>query len=307
MDRLFYVGVSAALFAAFAFSLNFVVPFIIGDYSNFDFALIRHIVSALVGLYILFSQKGVMRHLTLRNCLQAIWLAFIGYVGYFLTVTGAAVFAGPVIAPAFLGLVPIMLMVIGNQRQGSLPWRSLVMPLALVLVGLALVNGTAFTAEGLLRSIIVDRRAAVARRGGALVLVRAGQSGRARRSTGNALRRLVGADIGWRWRADAGILSSRRCDGPLPASDFGIQLERCGQSLPLGCVFRAAGNRGRRLGLEHRITDTACCVGRAIDRLGNRFWGYRRTVRACSLANSDRSRWRGGPDRRCRFVSPDFL
>ncbi|MBX4939284.1 DMT family transporter [Rhizobium binae] len=149
MDRSFYVGVSAALFAAFAFSLNFVVPFIIGDYSTFDFALIRHLVSALVGLFILFSKKHVVRHLTLSNVLKALWLAFVGYVGYFLTVTGAAIFAGPVIAPAFLGLVPIVLMVIGNQRQGSLPWRSLMPPLALVLIGLFLVNGTAFTAEGL--------------------------------------------------------------------------------------------------------------------------------------------------------------
>ncbi|MBB4277410.1 DMT family transporter [Rhizobium mongolense] len=149
MDRVFYVGVSAALFAAFAFSLNFVVPFIIGDYSTFDFALIRHVVSALVGVYILVSERRIMRHLTLRNCLQAIWLAFVGYVGYFLTVTGAAVFAGPVIAPAFLGLVPIVLMVVGNHRQGSLPWRSLMLPLALVLAGLVLINGTAFTAEGL--------------------------------------------------------------------------------------------------------------------------------------------------------------
>ncbi|MBX5212932.1 hypothetical protein HJB90_07485 [Rhizobium sp. NLR10a] len=149
MDRIFYVGVSAALFAAFAFSLNFIVPLIIGDYSTFDFALVRHGVSALVGLYILFSEKGVLRHLTPRNWLNAIWLAFIGYVGYFLTVTGAAVFAGPVIAPAFLGLVPIVLMVVGNKRQGSLPWRSLMMPLALVLAGLALVNGTALTTEGL--------------------------------------------------------------------------------------------------------------------------------------------------------------
>lgn len=149
MNRHFYVGVFAALFAAFAFSLNFVVPFIIGEFSTFDFALVRHAVSAVVGLCILFSEKRVMRHLTFRNCLQAVWLAFIGYVGYFLTVTGAAIFAGPVVAPAFLGLVPIVLMVIGNQRQGSLPWRSLVIPLALVLSGLVLVNATAFTAEGL--------------------------------------------------------------------------------------------------------------------------------------------------------------
>ena len=58
MDRLFYVGVSAALFAAFAFSLNFVVPFIIGDYSTFDFALVRHVVSALVGLFILLAGQA---------------------------------------------------------------------------------------------------------------------------------------------------------------------------------------------------------------------------------------------------------
>ncbi|MEI2296977.1 DMT family transporter [Ensifer sp. MJa1] len=149
MDKAFYIGVLAALFAAFAFSLNFVVPFIIGDYSTFDFALVRHVVSALVGVCVLFSDRGVMRHLTLLNWLSAIWLAFIGYVGYFLTVTGAAIFAGPVIAPAFLGLVPIVLMVVGNQRQGSVPWQSLIVPLLLVLTGLVFVNGTAFTAEGL--------------------------------------------------------------------------------------------------------------------------------------------------------------
>ena len=149
MDKSFYVGVLAALFAAFAFSLNFVVPFIIGDYSTFDFALVRHVVSALVGLCILFSDRGVIQHLTLRNWLSAIWLAFIGYVGYFLTVTGAAIFAGPVIAPAFLGLVPLVLMVVGNQRQGSVSWQSLTVPLMLVLLGLVFVNGTAFTAEGL--------------------------------------------------------------------------------------------------------------------------------------------------------------
>jgi drug/metabolite transporter (DMT)-like permease len=149
MDRQFYIGVFAALFAAFAFSLNFVVPFVVGDYTTFDFALIRHVVSALIGLGILFVQKGVSQHLTLSNCLMTTWLAFIGYVGYFLTVTGAAIYCGPVIAPAFLGLVPIALAIIGNQRQGSLPWRLLMMPLTLVLIGLVLVNSTAFTAEGL--------------------------------------------------------------------------------------------------------------------------------------------------------------
>lgn len=150
MNRQFTIGVFAALFAAFAFSLNFIVPFIIGSYSTFDFALIRQVVSALFGIGILISEKGVIPHLSPRNWLVTLGLAFIGYVGYFLTVTGAAIFCGPVIAPAFLGLVPIVLAIVGNRRQDSLPWRFLMMPLMLVTVGLALVNGTAFNAESLI-------------------------------------------------------------------------------------------------------------------------------------------------------------
>ncbi|MBZ7926417.1 DMT family transporter [Ensifer adhaerens] len=150
MNRHFSVGVFAALFAAFAFSLNFVVPFIIGDFSTFDFALVWHVVSAMVGVVVLFSERETaLRHLTFRNALTATGLAFIGYVGYFLTVTGATIFAGPVIAPAFLGLVPIVLAVVGNRGQQSLPWRFLMAPLAPVAIGLVLVNGTAFTADSL--------------------------------------------------------------------------------------------------------------------------------------------------------------
>lgn len=157
MNRQFTIGVFAAFFAAFAFSLNFIVPFIIGGYSTFDFALIRHVVSALVGVGILISEKSVIRHLSPRNWLATFGLAFVGYVGYFLTVTGAAIFCGPVIAPAFLGLVPIVLAVVGNRRQETLPWRFLMMPLMLVAAGLALINDSAFSAESLtsLRSVWV--------------------------------------------------------------------------------------------------------------------------------------------------------
>lgn len=144
MNRQFHLGVLAALFAAWAFSFNFVVPFVIDEFSTFDFAFVRHTVSGIIGLCILFMEREISRYLTLRNCLVTAWLAFIGYVGYFLAVTGAAIYCGPVIAPAFLAVVPIVLALVGNQRQRSLPWRSLMMPLILVLVGLVFVNGAAF-------------------------------------------------------------------------------------------------------------------------------------------------------------------
>lgn len=141
------VGILAALFAAFVWSLNFVIPFVIGDYTVFDFALLRFGISGLVGAGFLITRIDTVLQLAHRDWLVTAWLAFIGYVGYFLTVTGAAIYAGPVIAPAFLGLVPIVLAIIGNIRQGSVPWRSLSIPLALVIIGLCLVNWNVFAAR----------------------------------------------------------------------------------------------------------------------------------------------------------------
>ncbi|MEY9627398.1 drug/metabolite transporter (DMT)-like permease [Sinorhizobium fredii] len=307
MDKRFSIGVFAALFAAFAFSLNFIVPFIIGDYSTFDFALVRHVVSALVGLCILFSGKGVMQHLTLRNWLSTTWLAFIGYVGYFLTVTGAAIFAGPVIAPAFLGLVPIVLAIIGNQRQGSLPWRFLMMPLMLVLIGLVLVNGSAFTAEGLksVRSLwigiplalaavalwvwfAIANEAAIATRPempsavwSALTLVGGGVLMLAFYPIGAAMHLFQLPRLGFEWNA-AGWLYL-----------WGISLAL------LATV-------GGRVGVECRLPNPARRTDRAIDRRGNRLRRHWRAHRSWSMADRNGSHRGRYPDRRGRPIDPCF-
>ncbi|HKP25523.1 MAG TPA: DMT family transporter [Dongiaceae bacterium] len=147
----------AALFAAFAWSLNFVVPFVIGDYSVFDFALFRFGVSGAVAVGFLIWKWDAICALRIGDWLAAFGLGFIGYLGYFLSVAGAAIFAGPVIAPAFLGLVPIVLAVAGNLRQKTVSWSALIVPLALAAVGLTLVNASVFdpTNTTSTRSLIV--------------------------------------------------------------------------------------------------------------------------------------------------------
>lgn len=141
------VGVAAALFAALVWSLNFFVPFVIGNYSIFDFALLRFSISGFVGFCFLIVKRKLIPTPSLRDWITASWLAFIGYVGYFLTVAGAAIYAGPVVAPAFLALVPIVLAIAGNLRQRSVPWQSLATPLTLVAVGLVLVNLSALDVQ----------------------------------------------------------------------------------------------------------------------------------------------------------------
>jgi hypothetical protein len=41
------IGIVAAIFAAIAWSLNFIVPYVIGDYSVFDIALFRFFMPTL--------------------------------------------------------------------------------------------------------------------------------------------------------------------------------------------------------------------------------------------------------------------
>lgn len=140
----YLLGILAALFGALAWSLNFVVPFVIGDYSIFDFALFRFVIPAALGMLFLLFKRDATRGLRKADWLTAFLLGFIGYLAYFLTVAGAAIFAGPVIAPAFLGLVPVVLAIAGNLSGKVVTWRALSLSVFLTLAGLAFVNGSIF-------------------------------------------------------------------------------------------------------------------------------------------------------------------
>ncbi|MCY1285225.1 Inner membrane protein YtfF [compost metagenome] len=142
-------GIAAATFAALAWSMNFVAPLFIGEYSIFDLAACRFIISGFIGVVILVVNSDSCRNLRLKDWLVTAGLGFIGYVGYFLAVVIAADHAGPVIAPAFLGLVPVAL-AIGGNVHGGISWRLLHVPFALAVIGLFLVNGQSIVqSEGL--------------------------------------------------------------------------------------------------------------------------------------------------------------
>lgn len=134
------LGVVAALLASLAWSLNFIVPFVTGPYSIFDLALFRFLISGLVALvYLMFHWKE-FRALSAGDWAVSFGLGLVGYFVYFQSLAGAALYAGPVIAPAFLALVPVVLAIMGNLRQPTIAWRHLAFPITLATLGLILVN-----------------------------------------------------------------------------------------------------------------------------------------------------------------------
>jgi drug/metabolite transporter (DMT)-like permease len=138
------IGIVAALLAALAWSLNFISPFVIGAYSVLDLALFRFMISGILAFGFLLWKLSSVRTLAGSDWLVAFGLGLIGYLGYFLALVGAAIYAGPVIAPAFLGLVPVLLAVAANLRQKTIEWRHLTLPLTLATLGLLLVNCSVF-------------------------------------------------------------------------------------------------------------------------------------------------------------------
>jgi len=146
------IGIIAAVLAAISWSLSFIVPFVIGDYSLFDFALVEFVLSGILSLALLLRNQKAVRMLNPSDWLSACILGLIGYVGYFLAVMAAAVYAGPVVAPAFLGLVPVVLAVAGNLRERIVAWKVLALPLGLAAVGLLLVNGSNFLKSGVVET-----------------------------------------------------------------------------------------------------------------------------------------------------------
>jgi drug/metabolite transporter (DMT)-like permease len=109
-------------------------------YSIFDVALIQAVASAVLATLYLATQRRVLAALTPLDYLVAFNLGLLGYATYYLALEGAAIHAGPVIAPAFLALVPIAMAGTANFLQPILPWRSLILPLTLGFGGLILVQ-----------------------------------------------------------------------------------------------------------------------------------------------------------------------
>jgi drug/metabolite transporter (DMT)-like permease len=142
------LGVIAALLAALAWSLNFIVPFVIGKYSIFDIALFRFLISGLLATAYLIVKRRDVRALRIQDLLMSFSLGIIGYLVYFQALAAAALYAGPVIAPAFLALVPVVLGIIGNLKQPAIAWKHLAFPFMLAAVGLLLVNAGSFERSG---------------------------------------------------------------------------------------------------------------------------------------------------------------
>ncbi|NBF07279.1 DMT family transporter [Pseudomonas sp. Fl4BN1] len=134
------LGVAFAVFATLSWSVNFIAPYITGNYSLYDLMALRFLMAGAIGACLLWVNRTHLRGISRGLRCLGLGLGVIGYLGYSACIAGGVLLAGPVLTPALIGLVPVLMALLGNSRSRTLPWGRLALPLGFLLAGLGLIH-----------------------------------------------------------------------------------------------------------------------------------------------------------------------
>lgn len=134
------VGLILAVVATLSWALNFIAPHVTGAYTIYDLMIVRFLIAGTLGLGVVLLYRAQLRLLRREQVLLAAGLGVIGYLGYSACIAAGIIFGGPVLTPAFIGIVPVLLALLGNATAKTIQWRKLAIPLAFLTVGLVLSN-----------------------------------------------------------------------------------------------------------------------------------------------------------------------
>ncbi|MCD5994842.1 DMT family transporter [Pseudomonas sp. CDFA 602] len=133
-------GVAFAVLAALCWGTNFIVPYVKGDYSLMAFMGVRFAAVGLTGIVWLVLNLHALGLLEWPERLMGLALGAIGYFGYAICIAYGVAMSGPVLTPALIATVPVLLALLGNAKTKSVRWRVLAVPLLVLLSGLLLIN-----------------------------------------------------------------------------------------------------------------------------------------------------------------------
>ncbi|WP_367375056.1 DMT family transporter [Pseudomonas lini] len=133
-------GVTLAVVATLSWALNFIAPYVTGAYSIYDLMVIRFLIAGALGVVVMVLCRAQLRCLRRNQQFLAAGLGVIGYLGYSTCIAAGVIFGGPVLTPAFIGMVPVLLALLSNATKKTLPWRRLMIPLTFLTGGLVLTN-----------------------------------------------------------------------------------------------------------------------------------------------------------------------
>ena len=138
------IGVLFALAAGLMWGLVFVGPLLLADYPAVMLSFGRYLAFGLIALPLAWLDRANLRQLTRADWIEALKLALVGNVVYYLFLSSAIQRAGVPLPTMIIGTLPVVIATCANwrnaARDGRLPWARLAPSLGLIALGITLVN-----------------------------------------------------------------------------------------------------------------------------------------------------------------------
>jgi len=141
-------GISFALAAGLMWGLVFVGPLLLPEYPATLQAFGRYLAFGLIALPLGWFDRDKLRQLTRADWIEALKLALVGNVVYYLLLASAIQRSGGPLPTMIIGTLPVVITITsklrrpapGARAEAPLPWLRLLPSLALIGLGIALVN-----------------------------------------------------------------------------------------------------------------------------------------------------------------------
>jgi drug/metabolite transporter (DMT)-like permease len=143
-----FSGVLFALAAGLMWGLVFVGPLLLPEYPATLQSFGRYLAFGLIALPLAWFDRGRLKQLTRADWFEALKLALVGNIVYYLFLASAIQRAGGPLPTTIIGTLPVVIAITsklrrktpGARAEAPLAWRQLLPSLALIALGIALVN-----------------------------------------------------------------------------------------------------------------------------------------------------------------------
>ncbi|HJV95144.1 MAG TPA: DMT family transporter [Albitalea sp.] len=138
------VGTLFALAAGLMWGLVFIAPLLLPQYPAALLSFARYLAFGLIALPLAWLDRRRLALLTRADWVEALKLSIVGNLLYYLCLASAIQRAGGPLPTMIIGTLPVVIAISSNlrdaHRDGRLPWLQLAPSLALIAMGIALVN-----------------------------------------------------------------------------------------------------------------------------------------------------------------------
>lgn len=133
-------GVGCALAAGLLWGLVFITPLLLPDYPAAVLSVGRYLAFGLIALPLALADRRALARLRPADWAEAARLSLIGNLLYYGFLAAGIQLAGAPLPTMIIGTLPVVIAVTANLAQRELAWGRLAASLAVLALGIALVN-----------------------------------------------------------------------------------------------------------------------------------------------------------------------